>query len=157
MPPSKLPSPRPGHPGRPRRAPSRSVPGRSAPGRSAPGRSAPSRSALGASAEQRAVDALVAAGYRIVERNVRLRHGELDAVAWDGDVFVFVEVRSRRSDRFGGAALAVSRAKQRQVVRLAQVYLATRPISPAPRRLRFDVVAITGDELVLLRDAFRVS
>jgi putative endonuclease len=114
------------------------------------------RSALGAAAEDRAAAALISAGYRIVERNVRLRRGELDAVAWDGDVFVFIEVRSRGSARFGGAPLAISHGKRRQVARMAQLYLATRPPSPPPRRFRFDVVAITGDELVILRDAFRL-
>jgi putative endonuclease len=113
------------------------------------------RSSLGAAAEQRAIEALVAAGYRIVERNVRFRLGELDAVAWDGDVLVFVEVRSRASARFGHAAQAVSPAKQRQVAKVAQAYLSTRSLAPAPKRIRFDVVAITGDDLVILRDAFR--
>lgn len=113
------------------------------------------RSALGAVAEERAVVALRGAGYRILERNVRLHRGELDVVAWDGDVLAFIEVRSRASARFGGAPLAVSRRKQRQVIRTAQLYLALRPPAPPPRGFRFDVVAITGDELVILRDAFR--
>lgn len=127
-------------------------------GRSARSSSHPpiNRSALGAAAEDRAAAALTAAGYRIIERNVRLRRGELDVVAWEGDVFAFIEVRSRASARFGGAPLAITRGKQRQVARLAQLYLAMRPPSPPPRRFRFDVVAITGDELVILRDAFRL-
>ncbi len=115
------------------------------------------RSALGAAAEQRAVDALISAGYRMVARNVRFRVGELDAVAWDGDTLVFVEVRSRASARFGHAAATVSRAKQLQVAKVAQAYLGTRKISPRPRNFRFDVVAVTGEELVILRDAFRLS
>lgn len=103
------------------------------------------------------MDALVAAGYRVVERNVRLRIGELDAVAWDGETLVFVEVRSRASARFGHAAETVSLAKQRQVARVAQAYLSTRTIAPRPRGMRFDVVAITGEELVILRDAFQLG
>ncbi|NJM90761.1 MAG: YraN family protein [Myxococcales bacterium] len=101
--------------------------------------------------------ALEKAGYRVVERNVRLRIGELDAVAWDGDIFVFVEVRSRANARFGGGILAVSPAKQRQIARVAAAYVALRPIAPAPRGMRFDVVAVTGDDLVIIRDAFRLS
>jgi putative endonuclease len=108
------------------------------------------------SAENLAMEALAAAGYRVVERNVRLRVGELDAVAWDGEVFVFVEVRSRANARFGGAARAIGVAKQRQVARVAQAYLSSRTIAPPPRRIRFDVVAITGEEVAILRDAFRV-
>jgi putative endonuclease len=116
-----------------------------------------SRRSLGDAAEALAITALEAAGYRLVERNVRLRIGELDAVAWEGDVFVFVEVRSRGDQRFGGGAAAMGLAKQRQVARVASAYLATRPPSPRPRYVRFDVVAVTGNEAVILRDAFRVS
>jgi putative endonuclease len=108
-------------------------------------------------AERKAMAALQKAGYRIVERNVRLRVGELDAVAWDGDIFVFIEVRSRANDRFGGGVLAVSPAKQRQIARVAAAYVSLRPIVPAPRGMRFDVVAVTGEELVIFRDAFRLG
>jgi putative endonuclease len=116
--------------------------------------SAVNRTALGNAAEERAVAALVAAGYRIFERNVRLRMGELDIVAWEDDVLAFIEVRSRASDEFGAASFAIHPAKQRQVAKVARAYLALRRLSP--RRSRFDVVAITGRELVILRDAFRI-
>jgi putative endonuclease len=116
---------------------------------------ASSRRSLGNAAEDLAAAALTAAGYRLVERNVRLHVGELDVVAWDGDVFVFVEVRSRGDQRFGGGAAAMSVAKQRQVARVASAYLATRAPSPRPRYIRFDVVAVTGQDAVILRDAFR--
>lgn len=112
------------------------------------------RTARGSAAEDRAVAALIAEGYRIFERNVRLRIGELDVVAWEDDVLAFVEVRSRQNDDFGAASFAIHPAKQRQVAKVARAYLALRRLTP--RRCRFDVVAITGDELVLLRDAFRV-
>ncbi len=135
------------------------MPSRSA-NRSLPGAARPvkgvNRSALGTAAENRAAAALTAAGYRIVERNVRFRRGELDLVAWHRDVLVFVEVRSRASNRFGAASFAIPIAKQRQVGRLAQLYLATRRLSPAPQRCRFDVVAITGEDLVIFADAFRL-
>jgi putative endonuclease len=101
--------------------------------------------------------ALAEAGYRVVERNIRFRIGELDAVAWDGEVFVFVEVRSRADKRFGGAGHAIGAVKQRQVVRVAQAYLGSRTIQPQPRSIRFDVVAVTGNDIVILRDAFRVA
>ena len=77
----------------------------------------------GAEAEQRGVDALVAAGYEIVERNYRCDVGELDIIARDGDDLVFVEVRSRSSTDYGGASLAVGRGKQRKVTKVAEVYL----------------------------------
>ena len=105
--------------------------------------------------EDRATAALRAAGYRIVERNVRFKVGELDVVAYQGDTLVFVEVRSRKDARFGGGLHAVPPSKQRQVARVAATYLALR--RPAFRACRFDVVAITGDDLVIVRDAFRIT
>ena len=105
--------------------------------------------------EARAAEALRAAGYRVVERNVRLWVGELDLIAYDGEILVFVEVRSRRDDRFGGGLAAVPHGKQRQVAKAAAAYLATR--RPVFAACRFDVVAITGAELVIVRDAFRIT
>lgn len=109
---------------------------------------------VGATGEDRAIDHLVREGMRIVERNYRCKVGELDVVARDGDVLVFVEVRSRRSAEFGNALDAVSWAKRRKVTRVAQAYLAWR--RPRFSRARFDVVAITGEELVHIRDAWRL-
>ncbi len=107
----------------------------------------------GGRGEDRASQALRAQGYRIVERNFRCRQGELDLIARDGDTLVFVEVRSRADDRFGGGAAAVGPGKQRQVVRVAQAYLSIR--RPRFDTCRFDVVAITGDDVVVIKDAFR--
>ena len=74
----------------------------------------------------RAVQLLVRKGYRIVERNFRCGRGELDVVARDGDVLVFVEVRSRADDAHGHAAEIVDRRKQRQVARVAMHYIGLR-------------------------------
>lgn len=109
---------------------------------------------LGVAAEGRAARYLVRHGYHIVERNYRCRAGELDIIAREGEVLAFVEVRSRASARFGHAVTAISPAKQRQVARVAACYLAYR--RPQVARCRFDVVALTGDEILLLRDAWRL-
>jgi putative endonuclease len=109
---------------------------------------------VGASGEDRAVDHLVRAGYRIVERNYRCKLGELDVIARDGGVLVFVEVRSRRSKDFGSALEAVSGHKRKQVTRVAMNYIAYR--RPRFVDARFDVVAITGAELVHIQDAWRL-
>jgi putative endonuclease len=108
---------------------------------------------FGERGEDRASRALRARGYTIVERNFRCKAGELDIVARDKDTLVFVEVRTRFDDRFGGALNAVGYHKQRQVIRVAGVYLALK--RPRFDTCRFDVVAITGDELVIIKDAFR--
>ncbi|HVK72413.1 MAG TPA: YraN family protein [Kofleriaceae bacterium] len=113
------------------------------------------RQERGARGEAAAERALRDAGFRIVERNFRCKAGELDLVAFDQGTLVFVEVRSRRDARFGGGLAAVSPAKLRQVARVAAVYLAAR--RPTFTTCRFDVIAITGDELVHIRDAFRIT
>ena len=108
----------------------------------------------GAAAEAEAVQLLVRKGYRIVERNFRIHDGELDVVAYDGDVLCFVEVRSRADASHGAAVEAVDRRKQRQVARVAMHYIGLR--NPAFQRSRFDVVAITGDDVQLIQDAWRL-
>lgn len=108
----------------------------------------------GASAEACATRLLVAAGYSIVERNFRCKAGELDIVARDGDVLVFVEVRSRSDDEHGSAAEMIRHTKQRRVARVATYYLST--VAPVFEECRFDVVAITAGDAVLIKDAFRL-
>lgn len=109
----------------------------------------------GASAETDATRLLADAGYRIVERNFRCKLGELDIVARDGDVLVFVEVRSRSDDDHGSAVEMIRRTKQRRVARVAAYYLAT--VDPVYEECRFDIVAITAGDAILLKDAFRVA
>src|SRR2546422_8671440 len=84
------------------------------------------RSALGKEGERVASRFLEARGYRIQERNYRTRRGEIDLIAEDGRILVFVEVKVRLDDRFGGPAAAITRAKQARIARLAQQDLAWR-------------------------------
>jgi putative endonuclease len=115
----------------------------------------PNKIERGATAEQQAVDVLVRKGLRIVERNYRSKLGELDIIARDGTTLVFVEVRSRCTAQFGSALDAVGRRKQAQVSRVAMQYVAWR--RPSFSRARFDVVAITGQEVVHVVDAWRLG
>jgi len=101
------------------------------------------RHVRGARAERRAADALVAAGLRIVARNVQLTGGEIDLVCRDGDVWVFVEVKARRPGWDESPGAAVSWTKRRRLVRLAQHYLKWRGLRDV--RCRFDVVEVTDD------------
>ena len=102
------------------------------------------RHALGRDAEDAAARFLERAGLRVVERNVRFQHGELDLVCHDGDLWVFVEVKCRRASWGDAPSAAVSWRKQRRLVRLAQHYLKWRRLGDPP--CRFDVVAVTlGD------------
>jgi putative endonuclease len=105
------------------------------------GRMTDRRRALGQEAEEAAGRFLERAGLRVVERNVRFAHGEIDLVCRDSGVWVFVEVKCRHA-RWGDApAEAVSWHKQRRLTRLAQHYLKWRRLHDV--RCRFDVVAVT--------------
>jgi len=81
------------------------------------------RQRAGDAAEAEACAKLEAAGCRILGRNVRFRKGEIDIVADDRGTLVFVEVRMRRSDSFGGADGSVDVFKRRRLVRAAQHFL----------------------------------
>ena len=99
-------------------------------------------------------------GYRIIARNVRSSLGELDLVAEDGHVLVFIEVKARQTDQFGGAIHAVHRRKQQKLVRLASRFLAQRHWME--RSCRFDVVLLdaTGTgafAIEHIQNAFEVS
>ena len=82
-------------------------------------------------------------GLKILERNYRCRFGEIDLVAAAGTVLIFVEVRARRSDEFGGAGASITAAKRRRLVATARHYLAAHR---SRRACRFDVVLLHGDE-----------
>ncbi|MCL5967023.1 MAG: YraN family protein [Deltaproteobacteria bacterium] len=82
-------------------------------------------------------------GMTVVARNVRMRGGEIDIVAREGGVLVFVEVRCREKDDYGAPEESVGRVKRRRIVSAAKGYLAT--ISPGEwKEARFDVIAVEG-------------
>jgi putative endonuclease len=99
------------------------------------------RAQLGALGEQLAVDHLSSRGLRILQRNWRCRYGEIDVIAEDADrTVVFVEVKTRTGDGFGGLAQAVTPQKLRRLRRLAGVWLAGQEQRwPA---IRLDVVGV---------------
>ncbi len=101
------------------------------------------RHEFGRDSETNAEQFLRRKGYAILERNLRTTIGELDLVADDHGVLVFVEVKARTTGAFGGALLAVDRRKQAKLIRLARQYLARRHLSD--RVCRFDVVLVQGD------------
>ena len=117
-----------------------------------------SRASNGAAAEAEAARFLIGKGLCILHRNVRCRLGEIDIVARDGSCTVFVEVRLRASQRFGGALASVDAHKQRRLVATARWYLGRHP-RLANEACRFDVIGVesTGGAVTWLRDAFRVD
>lgn len=115
------------------------------------------RHAFGKAGEEVAVQFLRQQGYQILDRNYRCRFGEIDLIARDGSTLAFIEVKARRSQRFGPAAAAVTLEKQRHLVKASQVYLIQK--RKADELCRFDVVTIELDtqkpRIELIKDAFQ--
>jgi putative endonuclease len=95
---------------------------------------------LGRRGEAAAAEFLERLGYRILERTVRWKSGELDLVALDGRTIVFVEVKTRRDDERGTPAQAVDARKRARITRAALAYLKRHRLLQQPAR--FDVVAV---------------
>ena len=115
------------------------------------------RLAEGAGHEREACAALQRAGLTLRAANVRYRVGELDLVMDDGDTLVFVEVRYRRGEAFGGGSASVDLRKQQRLARAAALYLAEHP-ALSRRPCRFDVVALGHNRpMDWIRDAFRLD
>ena len=95
--------------------------------------------------EARAAEFLRKKGYRLLARNVRMRRGELDIVAADGDEIVFVEVKQRKSLEFGGGDYAIDFKKRHRLISAAAEFLSREGLTRQP--CRFDTVIIhTGPE-----------
>jgi putative endonuclease len=99
------------------------------------------RAELGARAEALASDYLARQGLVLVARNFRTRRGEIDVIARDRDTLVFVEVRLRSREAYGGAAASITPAKRARLLAAAHAYLATLAREPA---CRFDAILLDG-------------
>ncbi len=121
----------------------------------APARGDLRRIETGRGGEEIAAGHLSANGVSILARNVRYRDGEIDLVAEEGPVLLFIEVRRRTGTGLGTAAESVTARKRTRVVRAARRWLSRRPRA-ASRPVRFDVVAVDGDPpaVTWIRGAF---
>jgi putative endonuclease len=108
---------------------------------------------LGSAGEAMAAAYLETQGMRILRRNYQCRFGEIDLICAEGDVLVFVEVRQRRSESYGGAIGSITAAKCARIGRAARHYLMRLQRLPC---CRFDVVLICGKpaRIEWLRSAF---
>jgi len=108
----------------------------------------------GSAAEQRAAAFLQQQKLTLLERNYRCRFGEIDLIMRENDTLVFVEVRMRSSERFGGAAASITATKQTRLIRAARHYLA-RQHDDLP--CRFDAVLIFSErenDIEWIKNAF---
>jgi putative endonuclease len=115
---------------------------------------------FGRSAEDLAEQMLRKKGYRILERNLRIAGGELDLIADDQGTLVFIEVKARRGNQFGGAPYAITTRKKQQVIKLALCYLSQHGLTN--KQCRFDVILVVGTnghtpQLTHIEQAFEVS
>lgn len=108
---------------------------------------------IGHAFERKAKQYLKQQGLSFVTSNYLCRQGEIDLIFADDhlDLLVFVEVRYRASKKYGGAAASITKQKQDKIKKAALFYLAQRKIEP---QIRFDVIAIDGDDINWIQSAF---
>lgn len=109
--------------------------------------------ARGREAETRAAAYLENQGLRLIDRNFRVRGGEIDLIMRDGRTLVFVEVRQRSRTDYGGAGASITVHKQRRIILAARHYLARR----GDCECRFDCLLIDDGRIEWLRHAFSVD
>ncbi len=116
---------------------------------------------LGDKGEVLAIQFLKSQGYKIMQRNYRVKLGEIDIIARENDQICFVEVKTRSSERLGSPFEAISSSKQRKMSQVASYYLNSH-YAHQEIKARFDVVSILFDEsgneeIDLCKDAFELS
>jgi putative endonuclease len=111
-----------------------------------------SRVARGRWGEDRAATHYRRLGYEVLDRNWRCSHGEMDLILRDGDLIVFCEVKTRRTDAYGSGFWAVDHRKQARLRRIAAAWLHANRYQGIS--IRFDVAAITGVQIEVRTAAF---
>lgn len=102
--------------------------------------------------EEKAKEYLEGLGFVILEKNFRTRQGEIDLIGRENGELVFIEVKYRKSERFGLPEEAVDYKKQRKICRTSDVYRMKHGMGEVP--MRFDVIADLNGEMKLVRNAF---
>jgi len=114
---------------------------------------------LGESGEEAACALLKKNGYKILVRNYKNKLGEIDIIAYDGDTICFIEVKSRRTDKFGLPQEAIFAPKQRKISRVALSFLKENNLFK--KKARFDVISViySGEmpRLDLIKNAFELD
>jgi len=112
----------------------------------------------GSLTETFAAQYLISQGLQLVDKNIHCRRGEIDLIMRDGPTYVFVEVKYRKNNAFGGAIAAVSYAKQQKIKHCVTFYLHQLGLNEYNTPCRCDVIALLGDiqqpEITWLKNAF---
>ncbi len=106
---------------------------------------------IGEEGEKQAMSFLIKKGYEVLEQNYRFANGEIDLICMKNKTLVFVEVKKRVNAKFGYPEDFVSKGQQKLIIKTAENYLYA---INWQKNIRFDIVAITGAELMHLEDAF---
>lgn len=107
----------------------------------------------GTAYEELAADFLNKNNVRIVSRNFRSRFGEIDLIGYDGEYLVFFEVKYRTGEGSGYAQDAVNNKKQRTICKVSDYYRVLHGVSDFSP-VRYDVIAVQGDDIQWIKDAF---
>lgn len=99
----------------------------------------------GALGEDEAVRLLKVQGYKILERNYRIRGGEIDIIARDGEYICFVEVKLRKNNNYGTPAEYITYKKREKLIKTAMLYAQRKHLENVP--MRFDAVLINADNI----------
>jgi putative endonuclease len=113
------------------------------------------RRELGNLGEEQVAGYLRRKGWEILERNYRFAGREIDIIAREGDVIVFIEVKKRNQSRWGRGAEAVDYRKRRRIAGAASHYLAANSLTEV--NVRFDVASLDGGSLEYIEDAFQAD
>jgi putative endonuclease len=113
----------------------------------------PSHLLRGEKSEQLAYDYLLKQGLLLINKNFRCKYGELDLIMKDAETLVIVEVRHRKSNKYGGALESISQKKQSRIIATTQYYLSTHKVNSP---VRFDVIAMSNDtDINWIKNAFQ--
>jgi putative endonuclease len=107
---------------------------------------------IGAKVEAKAVEILKDNKLKIIETNFNTRFGEIDIIALDDQVLVFVEVKYRKSDKYGSASEMLSKVKQRKIIKTVHIYLSKNQ-EYQYFNYRIDLMAQTGHEMEWIKNA----
>jgi len=115
--------------------------------------SRPSHLVQGEKSEHQAYHYLLQQGLQLVEKNFSCKYGEIDLIMREANILVIVEVRFRKSNKYGGALESISQKKQSRIIATTQYYLSSHKIDSL---IRFDVITMSNDhDINWIKNAFQ--